>query len=192
MAHFSHLTQCILLFIRPAGHIFEIPKVTIKAAEAGHEGKLDIGNEVMMGELDQIRNKDHEAIDSDFKFKMISRRFADLVNSSWRANSVATRRWPYNPAFMNPDDLAALNLKTGDIVEISSARASIKGVVEAAKDLRPGVISMTHCWGDMPGNDDDPTIHGSCTSRLSADDRDFDPYTGIPIMSSIPVNVAPC
>ncbi len=57
-------------------------------------------------------------------------------------------------------------LTAGDMVAITSARASIKGIVEAAKDASPDVISMTHCWGGIPGSDDDPVGQGACTSRL--------------------------
>ena len=32
---------------------------------------------------------------------------------------------------------------------------------------------------------------GSNTGRLSSVDRNYDPYTGIPMMSAIPVNVRP-
>jgi hypothetical protein len=48
---------------------------------------------------------------------------------------------------------------------------------------------MTHAWGGAPGEDDDPTLGGSNTGRLTPVDRDFDPYTGIPRMSAIPVRV---
>jgi hypothetical protein len=48
---------------------------------------------------------------------------------------------------------------------------------------------MTHAWGRSPGEDDDPRVAGSNTGRLTAVDQDFDPYTGIPRMSAIPVRV---
>jgi hypothetical protein len=53
------------------------------------------------------------------------------------------------------------------------------------------VISMPHGFGDLPGPDADARVRdvGSNTGRLSSVDRDYDPYTGIPLMSSIPVNV---
>jgi anaerobic selenocysteine-containing dehydrogenase len=89
---------------------------------------------------------------------------------------------------MHPDDLAALGLATGDTVEITSSHASILGVVEAEDRLRRGVVSMAHAFGDSP-KPSQPEAFGSNTGQLSPVDRDYDPYTGIPRMSTIPVNV---
>ena len=148
-----------------------------------------MGSAAMMSELDDISERDHDARDAEYTFRLISRRLADIVNSSWRPNPVTTRRWPYNPTFMNPRDMTALGLRTGDEVEIVSRRAAIKGIVEPAPDVREGVISMPHCWGDNPGSDDEPGVLGANTGRLTPNDYDYDPHTGIPRMSGIPVNV---
>jgi hypothetical protein len=48
---------------------------------------------------------------------------------------------------------------------------------------------MAHSWGDAPKYDSDVRTIGSNTGRLSSTDRDYDPITGIPMMSAIPVNV---
>ena len=91
-----------------------------------------------------------------------------------------------------PGDLESLGLATGDIVEIKSNYSSILGVVEAEDAIRAGVISMPHGFGDAPGSDQDSEVRtiGSNTGRLSSVDRDFDPYSGIPLMSAIPVNLS--
>ena len=94
-----------------------------------------------------------------------------------------------NPAYMNPMDIAELGLAAGDVVEIESARAAIYGVVEPADDVRTGVISMAHAWGDAPTEDARVRELGANTGRLSDTQRDYDPITGIPVMSAIPVNV---
>ena len=43
-----------------------------------------------------------------------------------------------------------------------------------------------------PGSPDDKDVRkiGSNTGRLSPVDEDYDPYSGIPLMSAIPVNVS--
>jgi hypothetical protein len=48
---------------------------------------------------------------------------------------------------------------------------------------------MTHAWGGLDGNDIDPHAEGSNTGRLTAVDRDYDRYSGIPRMSAIPVRI---
>ena len=142
----------------------------------------------MLAELDAVGREPLEEEDS-FPFRMISRRLPDVYNSSGRDIPKLVRRHSYNPAFMNPSDLQQLGLATGDVVEITSERASILGVVEAASDVRPGCLSMSHSFGDAPEYDAALRKIGSNTGRLSSVERDYDPYSGIPRMSNIPVQV---
>ena len=67
------------------------------------------------------------------------------------------------------------------------------GPVLAEAGLRRGCISMPHAFGDNPGKDADARVRsiGSNTGRLTPVERAYDPYTGIPRMSDIPVNVRP-
>jgi anaerobic selenocysteine-containing dehydrogenase len=114
---------------------------------------------------------------------------ADVYNSSARDIPRLVARWRYNPAFMHPDDLARDGLSAGDVVEIRSAHGCILGVVEAAADVRPGVISMSHAFGDAPEHDGEVRTIGSNTGRLLDVTANFDPVTGQPWMSAVPVNV---
>ncbi len=96
-----------------------------------------------------------------------------------------------NPAFMNPEDLADLDLAAGDVVELESDHASILAVVEPADAVRAGVISMAHAFGDAPLPEYDEKVRsiGSNTGRLVNVERDYDRYSGMPRMSAIPVRV---
>lgn len=170
------------------GKVFDRPTVTVQPKPPGWTGKLNIGAPVMMAELAKIAALDHGAPDA-YPFRIISRRMRDVLNSCWHENDKLRRQFSTNPAFMHPDDMAALSLAKGDIVEIESVRASIRGVVEPAPDVRPGCVAMTHAWGTAPDDDTDPAIAGANTGRLTAADADFDPYTGIPLMSAIPVRL---
>ncbi len=49
--------------------------------------------------------------------------------------------------------------------------------------------SMSHAFGDAPDRDGDLLKSGSSTGRLVDAARDFDPYSGIPRMSGIPVAI---
>ena len=90
---------------------------------------------------------------------------------------------------MNPQDLIDLHIRSGDLIEIESAAGMLVGVVEGARDIKSGVISMAHAWGDIPDNWSDVRSKGSSTNRLVDDDRTFDKITGMPRMSAIPVNL---
>ena len=72
-----------------------------------------------------------------------------------------------NPAFMHPDDLdGAGHCTSGDVAEISSARATILGVVEADDTIRRGLVAMSHAWGDVDEHDEEVRDIGGNTSRL--------------------------
>jgi anaerobic selenocysteine-containing dehydrogenase len=95
----------------------------------------------------------------------------------------------YNPAYMHPDDLAELAIEAGDVVELTSARASILAIAQPEDELLRGVVSCAHSWGGAPPDDEQFRTLGSNTGRLvSAGDR-FDDVSGIPLMSAVPVRV---
>ena len=171
----------------PHGSLFPDPEAVVLPRDPDCEARLSLGDPVMLGELDEVASRS-EYDEDRFAFRLISRRLPDVHNSAGRDIPGLVKRWRYNPAFLHPEDLASLSLSPGDVVEIESAHDTILGVVETDADLRRGVVSMPHAFGDDPG-DDDVTQSGSNTGRLSPVDRDYDPYTGIPRLSTIPVQV---
>ena len=62
-------------------------------------------------------------------------------------------------------------------------------VTKAAEDIGRGVCSMTHAWGGLPSNDGSVREIGTSTNRLMTNDIDYDPITGMPRQSSIPVTI---
>jgi anaerobic selenocysteine-containing dehydrogenase len=178
---------------QPGGHIFGDETFVVLPREDGWPHRLDIGNAEMMEELRAVARETlsgHAGFEPGriYSHRLVSRRMLDTYNSCGHEFADLVARYRYNPAFMNPDDMRGLDLTTGDLVEISTERATIVAVVEAEDGLRPGVISMSHGWGGSPGEKEDPTV-GSATSRLVDSARWFDPRSGIPVMSALPVNV---
>ena len=56
--------------------------------------------------------------------------------------------------------------------------------------IRRGVISMSHCFGGTdPENPPDVREAGANTGLLSSVEHEYDPHSGIPRMSAIPVSV---
>jgi len=107
------------------------------------------------------------------------------------ANPKLTARRTHNPAYLNPSDLARFGLASGDIIRIRSEHGEISGVAEAELRLRPGTLSMSHCFGTKPDEEDDPLGQGGCTSRLFDANAVFDPVFGQPRMGAIPVSIEP-
>ena len=129
-----------------------------------------------------------EAEDEAFPLRLLARRMAHVMNSP--SPAAPPGKPAHNPAGFHPDDLAALGIEAGTLVEIRSSRASVVAVADSDPTMRPGTVSMTHSFGDLPGQDDDVRRHGTSVGRLIADDVAFDPYSGQPRMSNIPIRVA--
>jgi anaerobic selenocysteine-containing dehydrogenase len=170
------------------GAVYLDDSIVVAPKDAGWEGKLDVGNANLLGELAEIAREPIER-DSRFAYRLISRRLPDIYNSSGRDIPRLTRKWTYNPAFMNPADLAREGLAAGDTVEIASGYDRILGVVENDPTVRAGAISMAHAFGGLPSESHKVRELGSNTGALTPVDRDYDPISGIPRMSAIPVNV---
>ena len=179
------------------GKIYDDEQIRVAAGDPDCVDRLDVGNADMLAELAAIRAERNEegrfasepSVGDPFPFRLISRRLPNVYNSSGRDIARLNGRRPYNPAFLHPDDLEMLGLSKGDVVEIASSHASILGVAEPAPEVRRGVISMAHCYGEAPARDADVREIGSNTGRLIDNEHDFDPHTGIPRMSAIPVAV---
>ncbi len=175
-----------------AGRIFARPEVRVAEKPQGWVQKLDIGNPEMLAQLGRIAAGFTFELDDDARYPMrlISRRMHDMHNSSWHETKALQRRWAYNPAFLNPADMAELGVRDGDVVEIGSARATVRAIAHGEPRMRRGCVSMAYGFGRNPDEPEDPAIHGASAARLIVRDRDFDPLSGIPRMSGVPVRVA--
>ena len=56
---------------------------------------------------------------------------------------------------------------------------------------RPGVISVAHGYGVLPGEPEDPFGRGASTNRLIGAKGPRESINAMPRMSAIPVNVMP-
>ncbi|MFK7895471.1 MAG: molybdopterin-dependent oxidoreductase [Myxococcota bacterium] len=174
------------------GRIYDDVEIPVAAADRDASDRLDIGNADMMQELAAIRAESTDGAASGTRprpFQLISRRMPNVYNSSGRDIEKLQRGRTHNPAYLHPSDLESLGLNRGDIIEIASDHGSILGIAEPAPEVRPGVLSMAHCFGEAPKHDAAVQEIGSNTGRLIDNESDFDPHTGIPRMSAIPVSI---
>ena len=175
----------------PHGHVFDEVRDVVHPREPGCDARLELGNADMLRELAQVAADDWEArhATSSFVFRLVPRRSNQFVNSTGQSLAGLTRGKPWNPAFLHPDDLAALGLASGELARIRSRHDEIFGVVEADASLRRGVVAMTHGFGALPSEDADPRAVGANTGRLLRADDEFDPVSGIPRMGALPIAV---
>jgi len=82
------------------------------------------------------------------QLKLITRRTPYMVNS-WLHNLSILKQGVHqdNPLWMNPKDAERRDLAEGDHVTVHNRYGSIDAVLEYDDGLRPGVVAMTHGWG---------------------------------------------
>jgi len=173
----------------PGGRVFE-PDEPVQVVGARPErpaARMNAAPTAVMEQLHAIRAE--RPGENGFAYRLISRRMLEVYNSTGDHLPGLRRRHPYNPTFMHPDDLARLGVRPGDVVRIESDHDFIYGVAEATTDVLPGVVSMAHARGGEPERDAEVRTIGSTTNRLVSVARDFEPISGIPRQSAIPVNV---
>ncbi len=169
-------------------------KIFVEPKEPGNNARLDVGPPDLMEELSNVR--DMEIVEGagyrqgeQFTHRLISRRLREFYNSSGRDLPRSLAKYNTNPAFMNPIDAEEIGASEGDIIDITSERSTILGVVAISDDIPSGVISMSHSWGDVPALDDQVRTIGASTNRLVNNAKDFDPITGMARQTAIPVNI---
>jgi len=168
------------------GHIYDEVEEIVGAADPGCEARIQLAPDGIAAELAEVRG---ESGVERFSHRLISRRLRHVYNSSGQQLDAIRAKGTTNPAFINPLDLEEVGLASGDICEITSAHASILGVVQAAADVPPGVVSMAHAWGDPSIDPKEVREVGSSTNRLVSNETDFDPISGMARQSAIPVNL---
>ena len=174
-----------------SGHTFDTDTVVVGPAddELPEECRLRVGDYLMLSQLSEVGGELLPATDEKYPYLLTPRRMREMKNSYGMDLQSLANRHRINPAFMHPEDLAQLDLASGDAVEIRSNKSTIMGIVESDETMLRGCVSMTHGWGDLPERDAEFGSIGSNTSRLIDNASDFDEITGMPRMSAIPVAI---
>ncbi len=175
----------------PHGRNFDID-VRVAPRDPDCDARLDAGHPSMMRELAEVRAEDPlGARDGALPYSLVCRRANNSMNSIGATLPALLKGKAYNPIFMHPSDRSALDVQEGDVVVIRSRYDTILAVVEEDDTLRPGVVAMTHGFGAQgEAAERDPRRAGSNVNLLMHVDE-FDPISGIPRMSSLPVAIAP-
>ncbi len=114
-----------------------------------------------------------EATDARFPLHLTSGRLRDQWHGMSRTGTVA-RLFNHSPepyATMQREDMAARALADGDLVRLTSRRASVLFRVRAGADLRPGQVFVPMHWGSQ-------FMRGAGVNALFA--GDFDPQSKQP------------
>jgi len=161
------------------------PRVEAPDPEAANKFQLAAGD--MPSALDAYRKA--TVAKPGFDYRLVSRRTKHRFNSTGGHLTALKAKRTTNPAHIHPDDLAALGIKDGALVSITSPVGSIVGVAEAAPGIRRGIVSMAHAWGDAGEDGSKVREIGTGTNRLVKETVDYDPITGQSLQSAIPVRI---
>ena len=161
--------------------------------EAGWGGRLQIGHPEMLEELS--RRFDQSSADlwyepEGYPFRLVTRRMMHVHNSAYNVDALHDRE-AFNPLFMHPSDLEELAVSSGDFLRVSSPYASLKAIVRTDDTLRRGVVALSHNFGGPSDDDGKVRTTGSNVNQLIDGGAVYDPYTGMPKMSAIPVRLEP-
>lgn len=177
----------------PSGRIFDVPEHTVQAAEPGSSGKFDVIPEDVRRELEEVRQEtvQHGRYESNgevFTHRLTVRRLRNVMNTVVHQLDTTREKYGHNPAWLHPDDLDSLGLKSGDRVVLVSDHGQVTAIVEADDTMRCGVVSICHGYG---GNDDDADVleYGSSVNLLISSSRNLESITAMVRMSGIPVNI---
>lgn len=174
------------------GRIFQRAKQTVKPAKVGNQHRFQCLPEDVEHELLFIVSEaatGRTLVNDEYSHLLISRRIKQFFNSSGHNLPNLRLKGVTNYAYINPEDLSNMGIESESLIEIRSASGVISGVARASNDLKPGVVSMAHAFGDDDSNESNVRQQGSSTNRLVSDETHFDPITGQARQSAIPVAI---
>ena len=178
---------------QPGGAVFDDLYETVAEADPDNTLQLQLNPDEIKTYLEQLYETANNSTDSppQFPLRLISRREKNVFNSVGPQLLQLRRRIDNNRAHIHPEVLTTIGVGDGDTVEIESPRARIIATVSADDRIKKGVVSIAHCWGNIPEKDDTADTFGTSVARLVDSDAHYDPVTGIPVMSAIPVRINP-
>ena len=129
------------------------------------------------------------------QLKLITRRTQHMLNSALQnVEKLKARGADANPLWMHPDDAARLSLAADALAEITNDNGTIRAPVRLDPNLRPGVVAMTHGFGNasttgMPTAQAYPGVNVNVLGPSGP--GSFEPVSGMLQLTGIPVVVAP-
>lgn len=175
--------------------IHEDKRITVVEAAADAIGRFAVGPDDVLAELDEVRNEQSGAEllagydGQEFPYRLVGRRLKYALNSLGSELPGLANVSTTNYAYVHPEDMVDLGVEDGDLLEITSTRATVVGVVAPDADIKRGVVAMSHSWGGASLTDEKVRDIGTPTNRLVDSEDGTDRITGLPVMSAIPVKL---
>jgi anaerobic selenocysteine-containing dehydrogenase len=176
------------------GHIYPVEDVIAQPASPENTARLDLFPADLVEELANAYEDMDAPANADYPFSLISRRQKYTYNSTGPELTALGKKQHNNPAYIHPDDLAGLGIEDGEVIEISSTHGRIPAIAAASKAIKPGVVSISHCWGGTPdpaaATDEKVRELGSNTNRLIDNRYRPEKHSGMARQSTVPVAIS--
>ena len=154
------------------------------------DGKVALAAPIFVGDVDRLEQALEEGRFTP-DFVLINRRHL-RSNNSWMHNLHALTKGPFRcTALIHPDDAGRLGVSDEDMVRIRSRVGEIAVPAKLSDEVRPGVVSVPHGWGQA-----DPAAalgiahsYGGANVNVLSDDAAYDAPSGGACFNGTPVTV---
>ena len=184
------------IYHNQGGTVYDVPDVILGPPDPATRGHLQLFPDGLEEELQAAYSDAQPSTAGKFPLLLISRRMKNTYNSTGPELSLLMSKGTTNPAYIHSQDLTALGIADGELIEVRSKHGAIPAIAAASDDIKPGVVSMSHCWGGSPDpkhkTDEKIREIGSNTNRLINNLENSEKYSGMPRQSSIPVAIVKC
>ena len=156
-------------------------------------GRVDLAPVQLAAEWDRLRSALQVEADPAYPLRMIGLREMRSQNS-WMHNSptLMKGRNRRHAARIHPDDAAAVGVRDGDTVRLTSTVGAIETAALLTDEVRPGTIACPPGWGHAAGWTVANAAGGANTNRLaSARAEDVEFLAGMARLNGIPVRLEP-
>lgn len=172
----------------PGGKIYDEELIEVQPGDPANTARLDVASPEMMRWMKEVFTAAPRRADREYNFRLLCRRLNHVYNSSCN-KKVTHKGVPYNPAYLNPDDMTEIGVAEGEEIRISSEIGAVRALAHADRNLIRKTVSMAFAYGRADDPEAEPDIHGCNPNRLIPTNRVYDPYTGQPRMTNVPVTI---
>jgi len=132
------------------------------------------------------------AAESTSQLKLISRRTNYMLNS-WFHNVEQLKRPKHldNPLYIHPSDAQSRQLQDGSTVKLFNEFGALTTRIAFDDSLRPGVVAMTHGWGNQGQRMKTAAKHAGTNANvlLPSGPGSFEPFSNQSFMTGIAVDL---
>lgn len=151
-------------------------------------GRIDLAPNMITDDLPRLRERLTRPADG---LLLINRRQTRAMNS-WLHNALPQPDSGQCALLIHPEDAQERMLLDGDLVDVTSATATVQAEIRVDSEVRPGVVSMPHGWGHTGSGvalTRAAAAPGTNYNALTDDTDQLEPLTGSPIFNGVRVEV---